>query len=1149
MTEVTPPPRPSGRDEVLSALRRELVGPAPVGHLLELLDGAARFAAKEDSFGPWIEAETGEEVLQRDPPTRRYGVAVLYPPKVAPDPGDDLAASGGQATSADSDGLATEGSTADEAKVNPSRVADASDFDISLANSFKPSAMGLSFLVTLEAKSHLDVDITGAAYVAVPLFIGGQAQHNPWWLRKPGKASVRLDAQDLRTGERKLIKYDVNETWASLALELNVFSRPWSAPNQSLVTVTLVNRSRSGDRLDGKCLFQSGIQVTPSAGATIDPYPEREQNDEDLELAGFDLLYRNALTYAVGHGCAADWDLLPEGIRLRAEALPTYETPSITPDITLPDGSAITVPMAPLAGEVPGDDGLATLASVVEAYATWIQARKVEAAGLPSQRLRDAAARHLRECTRALTRMQRGLALLEEDEQVLRAFRLMNAAMLEQQLRSARPTRTTSVADGRFAVAGKTDPEASRSSRSWRAFQIGFMLTTLPSVADRSDPDRETVELIFFPTGGGKTEAYLGLAAVSMILRRLRDKEDVGVEVLMRYTLRLLTTQQFSRAAALICSLDQLRAANPDLGGPFRIAVWLGGGTTPNRFDDAKAALRKLNKGDRKAENPFLLLRCPWCAAQLGPLEGMPKKGPRVAGYAESGGRIVFQCPDRRCPYNSNTGLPLSVVDDDIYKNPPDFLLGTVDKFATLTWRPEARALFGIGADGTREKSPPGLIIQDELHLISGPLGSVVGLYETAIEALATDDRSEPSIKPKIVTSTATIRRFEDQAKALYARSAVRLFPPHGLDAGDSFFAQYATEPDGRQSPGRMYVGIHAPGLGSIQTAQVRTFAALLQAPVDLPDEQRDPWWTMLSFFNSLRELGTSLSLLQSDIPDYLTVMRSRYGLDWDNVRRLRSERVKELTSRLRHDEIPQAIEDLQQPYSSGEALDVCIASNIIEVGVDIDRLSVMTVVGQPKSTSQYIQVTGRVGRRWKERPGLVATIYGASKPRDRSHFEHFRSYHSRLYAQVEPTSATPFSPPVLDRALHAVLVALVRQLGPADLSSWPFDDELERQALSAIELLRARVHEVDPTEAEELERVLKYRLHQWRSWERTQWQARGTSEDQVPLLRRAGQWVPEEARILSWSTPNSMRDVDAECRIEVTSAYRRAAGEALETT
>jgi hypothetical protein len=464
-------------------------------------------------------------------------------------------------------------------------------------------------------------------------------------------------------------------------------------------------------------------------------------------------------------------------------------------------------------------------------------------------------------------------------------------------------------------------------------------------------------------------------------------------------------------------------------------------------------------------------------------------------------------------------------------------LIGTVDKFAVLAWNDAARGIFGLGADGGRVCSPPELIIQDELHLISGPLGSMVGLYELLVEELCTDRRNGASVPPKIVCSTATIRRYREQVRALYQRDQVALFPPPGLEVGDSFFARHASQEDGSLCPGRIYVGVHGPGLGSLQTVQVRTLAALLQAPQPLSAEERDPWWTLLIFFNSLRELGGTLSLIQSDIPDHLRVLKNRYGFDWPNIRQLR--RIEELTSRLKSHEVPQAISKLEATTTGASpAVDICLASSIIEVGLDIDRLSLMAVVGQPKTTSQYIQVTGRIGRRWQERPGLVVTIYGATKARDRSHFEKFRSYHERLYAQVEPTSVTPFSRPVLERALHAIMAAYVRQTGSIAEARSPqpypahFMARLRDLLVNRVRTTRT----TDPEEVATAQAIFDRREREWQVWEPRIWS--GQNGEDVPLLRPAGDYADPLSAIRSWSTPMSLRNVDAECQAEITALF-----------
>lgn len=1157
------------RETMLEELRKELVGPAPGGKALNT-SAPPKFTSRTESYGPWVDSVTGEEVLERDRPTKRYGVGVLYPLRTEPEVDADVTGSGSAPTASEGELASQDGADATEAAViteeaarELERVQDrkgrmelgGDDLDLSAANDYRPSAMAISFLVTLPAGTALRVRAEGGRYRELRVQVEGSPRS--WWVRQPVTIEATFEREALLAEKRSIGPTSRTDKGADgLDLSLSAFTRP-RGPEQTLITMSLINRTDAhGGLPDSSCLFQTGFTVHAIGGdgePLIEAYPEgpaggmRKRDPEELS---FDLLYRDAQTYAVGHGCAAGW---PDEISGRAgwvaaECLPWVETPSITPVIERSVGGQLEIPMAVLAGLDSSEGWRELLDDLVDEYSEWIAARRVEAAGLGIYR--DTAGKHLDECDVALERMRAGIELLASDPDVLYAFRLANHAVLLQQLRSRQTSRPTVLdgPSGRFEVTeplSVPDWRTATARGKWRPFQIAFLLATLPSIADGAHPERDTVELVFFPTGGGKTEAYLGQAAFALFLRRLKDGNDSGVEVLMRYTLRLLTAQQFQRASALICAMEHLRRRDDRLADTrgFSIAIWVGNEATPGDRARATAALRKLNS-DKDADNPFLLLRCPWCSSQLGPVEVRGKarrNAPKVAGYVEVDRTVRFQCPDRDCEFRS--GVPVVVIDQEIYESPPSMIIGTVDKFAMLAWRPEARSIFGIGPMGTRVTSPPGMIIQDELHLIAGPLGSVVGLYEAVIEELCTDRRHEHPVRPKIISSTATIRRYEDQIKGLYARKDVALFPPRGLDAGDSFFARYARKPDGSLEHGRIYVGIHGAGMGSVQTAQVRTFSALLQGAENLPEDERDPWWTLLIFFNSLRELGTSLSLLQSDIPDYLLTLRNRYGTASKDVRYLRH--IKELTSRLRNDEIPQAIDDLSIESGKSNAVDVCLASNIIEVGIDIERLSVMSVVGQPKTTSQYIQVTGRVGRKWAERPGLVATILSPSKPRDRSHFEKFRSYHQRLYAQVEPTSVTPFAPPVVDRALHAALCVYVRQLGVQDLPPCPVPEELISEAF---DLFLQRAQDVDDRELGYLNEAFGQRLIEWRGWERTEWSARPSdNSDDIPLLRRAGEWVPPAAARLSWATPTSMRNVDAECIAEVTLRYAQEEGAADE--
>jgi hypothetical protein len=1152
----------AGRATVATALREELVGPCPRGALIDCT-GTVAFPDRESAYGPWRQAGSEEEILQRDRPIKRYGIGVLYPPMTSGE-----ADPGAESESEEEPDAIEEVASTDEQEVLAERAAqsieliagrqgasDESDFDLSTANSYRPSAMGLSFLCRLPEGSRLSVAVEGGRYREKEVTIragkpaaegaepSGETETRRWWLRSPVSIDSRFAAEDLVTGHERTVS-PAEETASNvdgLDVKVTAFARP-RGDGTSLVTVSLVNRTKAPQPVDVGCMFQVRFTATVDGeGGHILPYDEGRTGGGDEEEASLALLYRSLRTFAVGHGCAAGWsgESIDQATEVAAECLPSYEAPSTTPDIVDDHGNAITVPIAPLAGIVDGDDGLPSIDSLIAHYASWIERERRRAAKLDAE-FQAAAARHLALADRVLSRMQAGLELVRTDGKIRRAFQLANHAMLLQQLRTLRrnPRETRYNGDSRRIEVVEPlvvpDWREVKERGDWRPFQIAFVLTALASTASADSAERDTVELIFFPTGGGKTEAYLCLAAFSMFYRRLTDPLDAGVDVLMRYTLRLLTAQQFQRAGALICAMEQLRLQADDLGDlRFTIGIWVGGAVTPNDRGDARAALRKLQRGDSYAENKFVVLRCPWCAAQMGEIASVGKKqrsAPRIAGYEERDRTVVLYCPDDDCEFRD--GLPILVIDEDIYADPPTLVIGTIDKFAMLAWRPDARALFGIGSDGSRRASPPNLVIQDELHLISGPLGSMAGLYEPVIEELCTDRRDGRDCRPKVVTSTATIRRSDQQIRGLYARTDAALFPPHGLDAEDSFFARYARESDGSLTPGRMYIGVHGPGLGSLQTAQVRTFAALLQAPVQFSRDEQDPWWTLAVFFNSLRELGTSLSLLQSDIPDYLKVLRNRLGLRPQDVRRLWN--VLELTGRLRNDEIPKAMDELEiRTEGTGRAVDICLASNIVEVGIDIDRLSLMCVVGQPKTTSQYIQVTGRIGRKWRERPGLVATIYSASKPRDRSHFEKFRTYHERLYAQVEPTSVTPFSPPALDRALHAVLVAYVRQLGQEDATPMPVPEDLID---AAEELLSARVRIVDPAELGNLEDVFSSRHREWQRWRRIEWRRAGDGE--VPLIRPAGSYVTRAAARLSWPVPQSLRNVDADCVAEITTSY-----------
>jgi hypothetical protein len=1215
----------ANREQMLSRLRAEVVGPDPAGAQVALND---KQAMSWEEFRTARRQLNGEEIVWQDPPTKRFGAGILFPQganellaETAIEPGGDPP---------DSSELRPDGAQEDDKAADRQTQfdngEDADEEGVTLANSFRPSALGLSFLADLKRESVgfsvelVNVGRVGSTrvvegpcgtYRPITLQVGAAVDRKGFarkvWLREPlagadGKLpSERFSSEELLQASGPIRR----EVVKPLGLQLVVVARKWSgapSPDHRLVTVSVLNTKKAQDKnLDADCVFQAGLKVTGRCSADwIDAYPEYlTGNFKDPDPLADEnvnrVLYRNNRNFAIGHGCGADWvDGRPERVgSIWTDVLPVFETPSTSADLVIlaADGSRnnLRVSMRRLAGLVAGDDGLDDADLLLMEYRSWIDKLDSVVTRI-AEGDRPTGTALLRKCRDCADRMQAGLDLLraqgDVEDRVRRAFKLANHAMLIAQLRGRQSLRTP-LKDGQGRLTwdlpiSRVDPAVPNETQGyWRPFQIAFLLMSLRGIVDDTHEERQTVDLIWFPTGGGKTEAYLGLTAFAVFFNAISGRGATGVDVLMRYTLRLLTAQQFQRAATLFCAMEHLRRKDPETLGKraFRIGLWVGGSASPNRRGEALEKLRALQR-DPEAENPYVLLRCPWCASKFGPHEFSPtatqdRRGRfgrartnshiEVFGYCKerttAGDTVIYRCADVNCDFGGIPGpgaaaLPIVVIDEDLLDTPPNLLIGTVDKFAMLAWTPAARSIFGLGPDGKHTGVPPTLVIQDELHLISGPLGSMVGAYETVIESLCVDPLGG-LVRPKIVASTATISRAREQVKGLYARSSVALFPPAGLEAADSFFAREAVDEHGRPRPGRLYAGVLAPGHSSLQTSEARIFATLMQhsALLDGDAADLDPWWTLLVFFNSLRELGGALTLFSADTREYLRVLLTRHGVEYARIRQL--FHVEELTSRIRGDHIPRLLERLEIPLRVREGrgatehaptpIDVCLASNIIEVGVDIQRLSMMAIVGQPKTTSQYIQVSSRVGRDLSK-PGLVVVIYGQTKPRDRSHYENFRSYHQKLYAQVEPSSVTPFSPPAVERALHGVLVAMVRQfsdINSAAISPDPFPlapGSALRQRVE--EIIRARVREVAPHEENAVMERLTRRLDQWRVWRPARYGGFGTPPEDPPLMHPAGSAERPEWGGRSWPTMSSLRNVDASCEADVTGAYLEFLGD-----
>lgn len=1099
------------RDHVIDTLRRELVGPSPGYPLVQI---------------------NREEVLRpQDPPRYRYACGILFPRGVTYS-GSLSAAEEAQDIETAEEVTDENGPAEDEGSQEETGADTGPEIDteVNTASMFLPSTMGISFLA--DASGGLRIEAAWGAYRKE--VVRGYSSHvqgqdeTELWFRTAGSATVDLDAKQLTKPRHRPT---ISPPDAHGVLVLDVVSRPWQH-GRRLITVTLVNSTDDNVPINESCFFQCEFSVYPTGTSRIYPYPGRPESTQDSEERSLSLLYRHRPNYAVGHGCAADWEITDSVVRkVRSEVLPVFEQAPILPRESL-DGVELSMKRL---SQAPTEMILAACNSLAGAYREWIEQRERELASdsALSKELKGAGARNLGLCRNCLSRIEDGTALLEKQPEAMDAFRLMNRAMLQQREHYGLSVamRAWVEGDDGSSVPDRpyVEPEYPEATR-WRPFQLAFILMNIRAFVDPQHESRSLVDVIWFPTGGGKTEAYLGLAAFVILLRRLRDPSDAGTTVLMRYTLRLLTTQQFQRAASLICALERIRRSETDKFGtvPISIGLWLGGAVTPNRHSQALHEFARLSR--EGGENPFVVLACPWCGAGMG---AQPYgKGTRIFGYRQQkraglDDRIYFRCEDASCDFFSEEGLPLEVVDDGIYERPPTLVIGTVDKFAMMPWEPRSRLLFGI--DNPEAVQPPSLVIQDELHLISGPLGSMVGHYETVVDEFSTDRTTK--IPAKIVASTATIARASEQIRAVYGRPSM-LFPPQGLVAGESFFAH-----EGTGVAGRTYLGILASALPSHVTAQVRTLATLLQAPalIDGPDEGKDPYWTLMVYFNSLRELGRASTLVQADIREYLNSVWDRIGLIESlmpgQAKQLRRfiNNFEELTSRLRSGDIPGILQKLFTALPSRDAVDLCYATNMIQVGLDVPRLSLMSIVGQPKGASEYIQASSRVGRD-SQKPGLVITNYNPFKPRDRSHFESFRPFHENAYRHVEPTSVTPFSIPVCERAIHALAVAVAR-FRFAELRDSPARGVQGHRA-EIVRVITNRVAAIAPEEVRRATSILNRFLDDWER-RRPQFYGDMGGNSPDPLIWPAGKPVRPDLIHLADSlrfTPSSMRNVDAEC-------------------
>ncbi|MGH4026250.1 MAG: DISARM system helicase DrmA [Pseudonocardiaceae bacterium] len=1105
------------------------------------------------------------------------------------------------------------------------------------------SSMGLSFCVGADT----DVLAVTAAWgqYAKQEAEDDEGRKRTVWARESREfpLEVRLDGK--RDDRIPLTATDLREPCVYLAVAV----RPQGT--RRTVELTLVNNQQEpGTYADTAWLFQARLTVTALDGAApvflpvddplddIDPAREDAEVPNNTEELHLRLLYRNRLKFATGHNVAVhahDSPAKRHAHKLETIWLPHYDVPAtIAPvgDGTLLAGAELSMDDLAKADTDSLRTGLSPLA---DGYASWLDQRAAEISGLPEP-LRPAAEAAVFRARRAAGRIRAGITLLTDPESpghddALRAFRFANQAMAAQrrhtEIARLREDPAISYAEAKATVDGRGVEAA-----SWRPFQLAFVLLNLPSLTDLAHPERAarpdaTVDLLFFPTGGGKTEAYLGLTAFTFAIRRLQGTVGsgeqarsgaAGVAVLMRYTLRLLTAQQFQRAAALVCAAEVFRTEDEATWGaePFRIGLWVGNSVSPNWFGQAEeqiAEAREAGVGTRA--NVLQTLSCPWCGTKL---EAHRDLHPDAVTR-----RILLFCAHAEgataCPFSrtrSSEGLPILTVDEEIYRYAPSLVIATVDKLAQLPWKGYAGMLFGrvrqrcprhgyrhedLDADtgcGVRHHKKgalpavtsqpvprlraPDLIIQDELHLISGALGTTVGLFESAVDELCTwTTPAGTEAGPKIVASTATTKRAAEQVRGVFGRS-LEIFPPQVIDVADTFFSQQVpvTETD----PGRRYLGICAHGV-RLKSAEIRLAETLLIAGQTLFDsygEAADPYLTLVGYFNATRELAGMRRYLDDDVATRVRRHGRSKGLSDRLIGATAMLTIQELTSRISSGDISDVLkrleigfdpeldttarrrainENVRDVYANRDKpgrtknqfaphpladrsferrksdripVDVVLATSMLQVGVDVSRFGLMVVTGQPKNTAEYIQASSRVGRD-ANRPGLVVTLYNWTRPRDLAHYEDFEHYHATFYRQVEALSVTPFTRRSLDRGTTATFVAAVRNVAEHHSRNTDAQDvDLDHPLVQhVIDRMLARAEAVDGDRGrgyfEERIKSFKDRWNQEKTRDTRLGYKKGSTKQQrlVGLLTKAG-----DGKWTDTTVAQSMRETENEINL-----------------
>lgn len=636
-----------------------------------------------------------------------------------------------------------------------------------------------------------------------------------------------------------------------------------------------------------------------------------------------------------------------------------------------------------------------------------------------SEGMRNEATRAASDFEKEMSRVQEGLSLLKGDSQLQLAFRLMNRAM-------------------QISARGKYE--------SWRPFQIAFLLANIRCLVEPSQ-EADIVDIVWFATGGGKTETYLGLLITAALLDRLRGKSS-GITAWSRFPLRLLSLQQTQRFANALAAAETVRREENIDGDPFSLGFLVGGTATPNRV--RKEALREGEWDADKIDdtpNAFRIIEtCPFCRLRT-----------VTTSFDRKFWRLVHVCSNQQCD-SKEEPLPLYVVDDEIWRFLPTVVVGTLDKAANIARQSGMRGLIGppwglctkpghgytyakrsdrkngclvpdcVGGDPIEPPLNPTLFaptfrLQDELHLLRDSLGAVDAHYEAALDSM---QEELTGTRAKILASSATLTGYEKQVSVLYRRAA-RVFPQPAPQDGKGFWTSDSAELM------RRYIAL-APRQLTVEFVVDRLIVTLQSAIRRL-----------------LTEPETVCSELQID-PAYREFLVSTYGTnvvygntlqDLDAVVRSSETQyaglepppnIESLTGRTGFENVREILDRLENPEQEfDKRLHLIAASSMMSHGVDIDRLNVMIMMALPLGVAEFIQATARVGRRW---PALVIVVPKMTRERDASVYRSFAEFVSHGDRFVEAIPITRKSRRVLERTLAGLELARLQLIHEPSSSS-----------------------------------------------------------------------------------------------------------------